>query len=67
VILAKGLEVVGVEFTVNAWTAALLVAALTIPAALAHHLVEEPSRRAIRNAWKRRLRRSAVRTVAAAT
>jgi peptidoglycan/LPS O-acetylase OafA/YrhL len=67
VILAKGLEVVGVEFTVNAWTAALLVAALTIPAALVHYLVEEPSRKAIRNAWRRRPRRSAVRTVAAAT
>lgn len=54
VVIAKGLEVLDIPFEANVWTAAGLVALLTLIAAPVHHLIEEPSRRAIRGAWKSR-------------
>lgn len=66
VIVAKGLDVLGVAFVANVWTAAGLVALLTLIAAPVHHLVEEPSRKAIRAAWKRRPRRAPAGAAAAA-
>ncbi len=57
IIIAKGLEVVGVDFVANAWTAAALVGLLTLVAIPAHYLVEEPAQKAIRAAWKRRFHR----------
>lgn len=66
VILSKGLEILNVPFVANVWTAGLLVALLCVPAAIAHHLVEEPARKAIRAAWKRRPRHAGAVTAAAA-
>jgi peptidoglycan/LPS O-acetylase OafA/YrhL len=58
IILSQGLEILDIPFVANVWTAGALVAALCIPAAIAHHLIEEPARKAIRAAWKRRSRRA---------
>ncbi len=52
--LGQGLDILGIDFTPNAWTGLGLIALMTAIAAPVHYLIEEPARRAIRGAWKRR-------------
>lgn len=58
IILKNGLDVLGIPFVVNGWTSlafTLVVVAISYPA---HHLIEEPSRKLIRDSWNGRKKRS---------